>query len=90
MIQKLNREYRGKNKITDVLSFPLDHSPLLGDIFICVSRARAQAREIGHSFQRELQYLTVHGLYHLLGYDHEQPKQAQRMRAKEKFIMGDT
>jgi probable rRNA maturation factor len=89
MIQKLNCEYRGKDKVTDVLSFPMDNSPLLGDIFICVQRAREQAREIGHSLERELQYLTVHGLYHLLGYDHEQPKQAQQMRAKEKFIMGD-
>jgi probable rRNA maturation factor len=89
MIQKLNRNYRGKDKVTDVLSFPMDNSPLLDDIFICVQRAREQAREIGHSLERELQYLTVHGLYHLLGYDHVRKTQAQQMRAKEKFVMGD-
>lgn len=89
MIQNLNQKYRRKNKITDVLSFPLEDKHLLGDVFICVSRARQQAREIGHAFERELQYLTVHGLYHLLGYDHIQKKDAQKMRAKEKKIMGD-
>lgn len=88
-IQKLNAQYRKKNKVTDVLSFPMDDGELLGDIMICVAQAKRQAKEIGHPLKRELEYLTVHGIYHLLGYDHIKAADAKRMRAKEKKIMGD-
>lgn len=82
-IKKLNKKYRNKNSITDVLSFPLydfeeeeevltaDNSIALGDIVISLERAREQADEIGHSFIREVAFLTVHSMLHLLGYDHE-------------------
>ncbi len=77
-IRALNREFRGKDSATDVLSFPmyeageriLPHSSL-GDIVICLPVMRAQAAEYGHSAERELCFLFVHGLLHLLGYDHE-------------------
>jgi len=72
-IRRLNREFRGKNKTTDVLSFPSPgpRAPSLGDIAIAMGVARRQAREIGHSVQTELRVLALHGLLHLLGYDHE-------------------
>ena len=73
-IRKLNREFRGKNKPTDVLSFPAPRplaSGLLGDIAIATGVAKRQARERRHSVQTELRVLALHGLLHLLGYDHE-------------------
>lgn len=76
-IRRLNREFRNKDAVTDVLSFPAwDGSQFdttdgfLGDIAICTERAKKQAEEYGHSFKRELAFLTVHGMLHILGYDH--------------------
>ncbi len=81
-IQEINRDYRKVDRVTDVISFAFedDDSPqsvilgdvprILGEIFICVPRALEQAREIGNSKERELSFLFVHGLLHLLGYDH--------------------
>lgn len=81
-IHEMNREYRGKDKPTDVLSFPLtngepeaediiDGVAALGDIVISVETAARQAAEYGHSIERETAFLTVHSMLHLLGYDHE-------------------
>ncbi len=76
-IKELNASYRGKDAVTDVLSFPLDEFQSgesvipLGDIVICLSRAKEQAIEFGHSLMRELCFLTAHSMLHLLGYDHE-------------------
>ena len=83
-IRKLNRKFRGLNRATDVLSFPLfdyegnsEEPPInelkgmLGDIVISLERAEKQADEFGHSFEREVAFLTVHSMLHLLGYDHE-------------------
>ena len=82
-IRAVNREYRGLDKATDVLSFPLtdfeggEEPPMdeptvsLGDIIISLERADEQAREFGHSFEREVAFLCVHSMLHLLGYDHE-------------------
>ena len=83
-IRKLNREHRQKDKATDVLSFPLEGDlpglPL-GSLVISVDRVRAVARELGHTEQEELALLFIHGLLHLLGYDHEIDR--GEMRAKE-------
>lgn len=97
-IRQLNRDYRGIDAPTDVLSFPLEEPgeiqtggepELLGDVVICVPRALAQAEEYGHSFRRELLYLAVHGLLHLLGYDHETGEEKRKMREKEEaFLSG--
>ena len=106
-IQRLNREIRGKDAVTDVLSFPaLDLIPetpilaeeneealdeedrlLIGSIAICEKRAREQAEEYGHSFERELNFLAVHGVLHCLGYDHETDDMRAQMRAKEELVM---
>lgn len=82
-IQELNRDFRGIDRVTDVLSFPMfdedeDFEILpLGDIVINMSRADEQAKEYGHSFERELAFLVVHSMLHLLGYDHEEGKAAE-------------
>lgn len=97
-IHTLNFEYRGVNKPTDVLSFALQdevedepemefEDDMLGDIVISVERARAQAEEYGHSLEREIIYLAVHGTLHLLGYDHEEEKDKLEMREKEEAVM---
>jgi probable rRNA maturation factor len=70
-IKALNRQFRGKNAVTDVLSFPADALPYLGDVIIAEGMARRQAQAAGHSLQTELRILALHGLLHLLGYDHE-------------------
>lgn len=78
-IRKYNRAYRGKDKVTDVLSFAQADSEFigpaeaeeLGEILICLSRARSQAREYGWSLEREVCRLLIHGLAHLIGYEHE-------------------
>ncbi|NLO97582.1 MAG: rRNA maturation RNase YbeY [Peptococcaceae bacterium] len=102
-IRDLNKAYRGVDAPTDVLSFALrekgegepdilfnsvlDEDPVLGDIVISVERARAQAEEFGHSFRREMVYLAVHGVLHLLGFDHERAEEAAIMRSKEEEVM---
>jgi probable rRNA maturation factor len=86
----LNRTYRHKDYATDVLSFPgvarqgaRDGSDALGDLVIARGVAAGQAREAGHSFQTELRVLALHGLLHLLGYDHDDPKDEGRMARVE-------
>jgi probable rRNA maturation factor len=74
-LRRLNREFRGKDEATDVLSFPAPNPqppvPRLGDLAISAARARAQAREFGHKLEQEIQILMLHGVLHLLGLDHE-------------------
>ena len=98
-IHTLNRDYRGIDRPTDVLSFPLGENgeydidedngcKLLGDIVISMERAMEQAELYGHSLQREVAYLTVHSMLHLLGYDHEAGGlEAVRMREKEEAVL---
>jgi probable rRNA maturation factor len=100
-IRELNSAHRGIDKVTDVLSFPLldedaaafvlppDTPTYLGDVVIAIDQARRQAEEYGHSFERELAYLTAHGLLHLLGYDHEDDEEKVQMRAREEEILLD-
>ena len=85
-LQRLNREFRGKDYATDVLSFPrLARRPApLGDIAISMTRARAQAREFGHTTEQEIQILMLHGLLHLLGFDHETDS-GQMARAEKRW-----
>ncbi len=94
-IRALNRRYRGQDRPTDVLSFPADSnspssdpssrgpSPALGDLVIATGVARRQAGEAGHSYATELKVLALHGLLHLLGYDHHSPDDNGRMRRLE-------
>lgn len=98
-IRELNREYRGKDTPTDVLSFPLGedghydtngdtNALMLGDIAISIEKAMEQAERYNHSLQREIAFLTVHSMLHLLGYDHEDGGlPALRMREKEETIL---
>ncbi len=90
-IKNLNRDYRNVDKVTDVLSFPMDEEYddkiILGDIVINMARVLSQAKEFGHSNRRELSYLCVHSTLHLLGYDHIEEEDRIIMRAKEKEIM---
>jgi len=92
-MRELNQDYRGINEPTDVLSFPvpdyLTMGPLvlLGDILICMDVAKAQAEEYGHSLERELAFLTVHGILHLLGFDHETQESESEMFALQDKIL---
>ncbi|MBS5725276.1 MAG: rRNA maturation RNase YbeY [Clostridiales bacterium] len=98
-IRALNKEYRGKDVPTNVLSFPMfdfsvEEIPVgetilpLGDIVISLERAKEQAEEYGHSFRREVAFLTVHSVLHLLGYDHEiSPSADKEMRAKQRSVL---
>ncbi len=96
-IKDLNARYRQKDSATDVLSFPQFDSReeimaeneelLLGDIIISMERAREQAEEFGHSIERECFYLLVHGLLHLLGYNHKSSEEEREMRFKEEAIL---
>lgn len=94
-IQTLNREYRQTDRVTDVLSFPTDFAVmpdgtlLLGDVVICMDKVLEQAKEFGHSDQREILYLFVHSLLHLAGYDHEEEEEKKEMREMEKQIMSE-
>lgn len=95
-IRRLNRQHRNTDRATDVLSFPQYHGlaeikktdyPYLGDIVISMETAEKQAEEYGHSLEREVAYLTVHSMLHLLGYDHLNEKDRFMMRFCEKEIM---
>ena len=81
-MRTLNHRYRDEDHATDVLSFPSE-SPLLGDLVIATGVAKRQARDAGHSYQTELRVLALHGLLHLLGYDHEKPNDRGRMERVE-------
>ena len=92
-IRQINNEYRQIDKATDVLSFPMFekteflHEDVLGDIIISVQKVEEQAKEYGHSFERELSYMVVHGFYHLMGYDHIEEKDKIIMRPKEENVL---
>lgn len=106
-IRRLNRELRGIDSVTDVLSFPaldgikgkklkkssfpcdIDENGnlFIGSIAICIERAKEQAEEYGHSYNRELHYLAAHGLCHLLGYDHIEEEDKREMRALEEKVL---
>lgn len=93
-IHKLNREYGKVDRPTDVLSFPMNEEfliegvdSMLGDIVICMDIAKDQAKEYGHSLDREIMYLTCHSMLHLLGYDHIEEDDKKIMRGKEKEVM---
>ena len=97
-IRRLNKEHREIDSATDVLSFPMgengvyDTNPdsgakILGDVVISLEQAQKQALEFGHSLEREVCYLDVHSMFHLLGYDHMAPKEKSIMRMKEETVM---
>ncbi len=96
-LQRLNRQYRGKDAPTDVLSFPMleeggpaaasDETIMLGDVYISLDKAGEQAEEAGHSLHRETLILAIHGLLHLIGYDHQSEDDYEAMRKRELEIL---
>jgi len=104
-IHELNRDYRGVDRPTDVLSFALneegegdmeifveesefdDYPNMLGDIIISIPRTKEQAQDYGHSFERELGFLAVHGFLHLIGYDHGTPEEEKEMFTRQENIL---
>ncbi len=101
-IHKINKEYRDVDRPTDVLSFPMyerdeiaglkndtddEIEKILGDIIVSIEKVREQAKEYGHSFERELAYLVTHGMLHLLGYDHMIEEEKAVMRKREEEIL---
>ena len=94
-IQKINKEYRHIDRVTDVISFAFEDNDnisyndirVLGDIYICIPRMKEQAKEYGHSEKRELSFLTVHGLLHLLGYDHQTKEEEKEMFGLQELIL---
>ncbi len=101
VIREINLKYRKIDRATDVLSFPMfekeeidniiknnyDFEDCLGDIVISIPKVQEQANEYGHSFERELSYMCVHGFYHLMGYDHIVESDKKIMRAKEDEVL---
>lgn len=103
-IKEINKKYRNIDKATDVLSFPMFEKDeletkiqnkdyvfedVLGDIIISIEKVQEQAKEYGHSFERELSYMIVHGFYHLMGYDHIKEEDKKVMRPKEEKVLND-
>ena len=96
-IQSLNKNYRGIDRITDVISFAFEDNEslvynnirFLGEIYICIPRMEEQAKEYGHSKTRELAFLTVHGLLHLLGYDHQTKEEEKIMFGLQEVILNE-
>ncbi len=95
-IHKINKEYRDKDAPTDVISFALEDDKtviepdgvrILGDIYISINKVHEQALEYGHSFKRELSFLAVHGLLHLLGYDHMEKSDEEVMFKKQEEVL---
>ena len=94
-IRKINKEYRGIDRETDVISFALeddktfnfDDYRMLGDIYISIDKTKEQQASFGHSFKRELSFLAVHGLLHLLGYDHMEKDDEEKMFKKQDEIL---
>ena len=99
-IQKYNKKYRNIDSQTDVLSFPMfekseipflkeiKYREAIGDIIVSIERVKEQAIEYGHSFERELAYMIVHGFYHLMGEDHIEENDKKIMRQKEEIVLG--
>lgn len=96
-IREINKEYRNKDAVTDVISFAFEEVKdvnyedvrFLGEIYISYERCKEQAKDYGHSFRREFCYLAVHGLLHLLGYDHMTEEDKKVMRALEEEILNE-
>ena len=103
-IKQINKTHRNIDKETDVLSFPMYekneidtkikkqdflYEDILGDIIISIKKVQEQAEEYGHSFERELSYMLVHGFYHLMGYDHIEEKDKIIMREKEEKVLNE-
>ena len=103
-IRKINKKYRKIDRATDVLSFPMFekqeleekiknkdflYEDVLGDIIISIDKVKEQAEEYGHSFERELSYMLVHGFYHLMGYDHIEEEDKKIMRPKEEKVLNN-
>lgn len=93
-IRELNRQWRNKDSATDVLSFPMDAEEPpkgepweIGDVIVSVERAEEQAEEYGHSLERELSFLFVHGALHVLGFDHETKKEEKEMFARQDLVL---
>ncbi|MBM7453555.1 putative rRNA maturation factor [Acholeplasma morum] len=86
-IKTMNRDYRGIDKVTDVISFPDKEDDYIGDIFICLDRAKEQASDYNHSIEREIGFLSVHGYLHLLGYDHHTEEDEKVMFTKQEEIL---
>ncbi|KAA1040071.1 rRNA maturation RNase YbeY [Macrococcus equipercicus] len=96
-IQSINAEYRNKDSVTDVISFAMEEGEddfedpsmirVLGDIIICVERAKEQADDYGHSFEREVGFLALHGLLHLLGYDHMTEADEKQMFGRQDELL---
>ncbi len=96
-IHEINRSYRKVDRITDVISFAFEDNEdlryndirMLGDIYICIPQMKRQALDYGHSEKRELSFLAVHGLLHLLGYDHMEPEDEKEMFSLQELILND-
>jgi probable rRNA maturation factor len=96
-IHEMNREYRGVDRVTDVISFAFEDNNdlvyndirMLGDIFICIPQMKRQATEYGHSEKRELAFLAVHGILHLLGYDHMNKEDEEEMFSLQELILNE-
>lgn len=103
-IHEINKQYRNVDKETDVLSFPMfekqeldekiknqdfEYEDVLGDIVISIEKVKEQAKEYGHSFEREFSYMIVHGFYHLMGYDHIKEEDKNIMRPKEENVLSE-
>ena len=103
-IKEINKKFRNIDKATDVISFPMFEKDeletkiknkdyvcedVLGDIIISIEKVQEQAEEYGHSFERELSYMIVHGFYHLMGYDHIKEEDKKVMRPKEEKVLND-
>ena len=95
-IHKINKEYRNVDRVTDVISFALEDNldivlpeRMLGDIYISIDRARVQAIEYNHSLKRELCFLALHGLLHLLGYDHMKKDDEIKMFSRQEMILNE-
>ena len=101
-IHEINKQYRNVDRATDVLSFPMfekeeidnkiaqkdfEYEDVLGDIVISIEQVEKQAKEYGHSFEREFAYMLVHGFYHLMGYDHIKEEDKVIMRPKEEKVL---
>lgn len=96
-IQYLNKTYRNIDRVTDVISFALEDDDsfikteyrVLGDIYICLDKAKEQAKEYGHSLKREISFLTIHGILHLLGYDHMTIDEEKEMFGLQEMILNE-